>query len=178
MSSDWECLAAARRGDEVAWRQLVERHHRRLVGLVLLITGCPAAANDVAQETFVRLLEAGPYRPTGTVQGLLSTIAYRLAVKESRWQRRQSDVEALNPSDSSPSPLERILREERDRHVAAAIGSLDDAHRHTLVLRFYGGHSYAEIAELTGVPLGTVKSRIFHAVKSCHRILRDKGIVE
>jgi RNA polymerase sigma-70 factor (ECF subfamily) len=71
-----------------------------------------------------------------------------------------------------------MVRSERERLVVKAIRSLDDAHRTTLVLRFYGEHSYEEIATLTGAPLGTVKSRLFYAVKQCREWLKTKGVLE
>jgi len=174
--NDWECLERAKRGEESAWRTLVERHHARLLGISLLITGSSSAAKDIAQESFVRLLDANVSHREGTVQGLLSTIAYRLALKEKARGQRTEDIAAINPANPSPSPLDELLAEERDRLVAAAIRSLDPQHRDILVLRFYGEHSYEEIAGLTGIPLGTVKSRIFYAVKSCQQFLRDKGL--
>lgn len=155
---------------------LVERHHARLLSMSLLITGSPAAAKDIAQESFVRLLDMEIAHRDGTVQGLLSTIAYRLALKEKARGKRTDDLAAINPVNPSPSPLDALLAEERDRLAAAAIRSLDAQHRDIMILRFYGGRSYEEIAQLTGIPLGTVKSRIFYAVKSCQQYLRDKGL--
>lgn len=148
------------------------------MSLGLLITGSAAAAQDVAQESFVRLLQLDPKHRQGSVGGLLSTIAYRLALKERRRATRHTDLSGHDPPLADPSVLDLLLRSERDRHIAAAIRSLDGDHRDTLVLRFYGGHSYQEIAELMGVPLGTVKSRMFYAVKQCREVLREKGILE
>jgi RNA polymerase sigma-70 factor (ECF subfamily) len=177
LSSDWELLERAGLGDERAWSELVRRHHQRLLGMVLLITGSPEAAEDISQEAFVRLFRSRLER-RGSVGGWLSTTAYRLAVKENRRGQHRSVLDGIDLPDPSGSPLDTVLTEERDRHVAAAIRALDPPHRDVMVLRFYGGHRYEEIARLTGVPLGTVKSRIFHAVKSCQTILRERGILE
>lgn len=178
MSSEWELVDRAKRGDEAAWTILIRQHHSRLLSLTLLITGCPDTAKDVAQETLVRLLSAEIRHRAGSVGGLLSTIAFRLAVKEKNRRARLTDIEQQGAPDAAASPLDMLLAEERDRHVAAAILALDDAHRSVLALRFYGGCSYDEIAELTGTPLGTVKSRIFYAVKYCQNELRKRGILE
>ena len=178
MTADWDNLDRARRGDERGWRELVHKHHARLVSMALLITGCPEAAKDIAQESLTRLLQEKFPNRAGTVGGWLTTTAYHLAIKESRRTKKQSNIKGIDPPDASPSPLDTILKSERDRQIAAAIQSLDSAHREIFVLRFYSENTYEEIAQLTGVPLGTVKSRIFYAVKACQQILRDRGLIE
>lgn len=178
MNAEWECLARAQRGDETAWRELISRHKARLTSLALLITGSAAAADDIVQETFVRALRAEIRHGTGTVQGFMGTIAYRLALKELKSVQRNQELGRVDPADHGPNPLDKVLLDERDRHVANAIRSLDAEHRDVLILRFYADHTYEEIAELLQISLGTVKSRIFYAVKSCRQILKEKGILE
>jgi RNA polymerase sigma-70 factor (ECF subfamily) len=178
LNSDWDCLLRARRGEKESCRELIEKHQSRLTALALLITGCAAAADDVVQETFVRALNAKLQNTAGTVHGFLGTIAYRLALKESSRTGRNVDLGSFDPPDRTPGPLENVLIDERDRLVAGAIGALDTDHRDVLVLRFYGGHSYEEIAGLLKVPLGTVKSRLFYAVKSCREMLHNKGVLK
>jgi RNA polymerase sigma-70 factor (ECF subfamily) len=178
LNSDWDCLLRAQKGEKDSCCELIERHQSRLMALALLITGCSVAADDVVQETFVRALNARLRDTSGTVQGFLGTIAYRLALKESSRAGRNVNLELLDPTDRTPGPLENVLINERDRLVARTIGALDDDHRDVLVLRFYGGHSYEEIAGVLKVPIGTVKSRLFYAVKSCREKLREKGVLK
>ena len=178
MNAEWEYLARAQLGDEIAWRELIRRHKARLTSLALLITGSAAAANDIVQETFVRALRAKIRHGTETVQGFMGTIAYRLALKELKSVQRNEKLGRVDLTDHGYTPLDNVLLDERDRHVADAIRSLDAEHRDVLILRFYANHSYEEIAELLQISLGTVKSRIFYAVKSCRQILREKGILE
>lgn len=187
VDSEWECFGRAQRGDEMAWRVLMARHQTRLAALALFVTGSSAAADEVVQETFVRALRARIKNTSGSVRGFLGTIAYRLAVKEAARLRRNvrlDDVDArkgLNATDGldvrrqGENALDRLLTDERHRLVAEAITSLDPEHRDVLILRLYGGDSYEEIAETLGVPLGTVKSRVFYAVKSCRDALKRKG---
>jgi len=177
VDSEWECFTRAQCGDEMAWRVLIARHQTRLAALALFVTGSAEATDDVVQETFVRALRARISRNTGTVRGFLGTIAYRLAVKEAMRLRRNVGLDGRNVAESGRDALDRVLTEERDRLVADAITTLDAEHRDVLILRFYGGHSYEEIAETLGIPLGTVKSRIFHAVKSCRGTLKEKGVL-
>lgn len=178
MNLEWEILFRAQRGDDAACRALLDQYQSRLTALAILITGSPAVADDIVQETIVRALDARIKNTSGAVLGYLATIAYRLAVKESRRGKRSVGLEGLNLPDRGSDPLEDVLIDERDRLVARAISSLDTDHRDVLVLRFYGGHSFQEIAAQLGIPLGTVKSRVFYAVKSCREILREKGVLE
>ncbi len=177
MNSDWLCFNKARQGDDKSWRILIEKYQTRLSALALLITGSAAAADDIVQETFVKAMAAKVRNSNGTVQGYLGTIAYRLAVKESKRNRRYVEISELDRHETRDNPLENILNNERDRMVASVIRNLDNEHRDILLLRFYAGHSYDEIADLLNIPLGTVKSRIFYAVKSCRDMLREKGVL-
>jgi len=178
VAAAWTVFERARQGDAAAWRELTAQYQARLTALALFVTRSPAAADDVVQETFARALRTRTTHRSGSVPGFLGTIAYRLAVKEAQRGRRYSDIAALDLPDERAGQLEEMLSAERDRQVAAAIGRLDQVHRHVLALRFYGGHSYEEIAELLQVPLGTVKSRIFYAVQACRKMLSGEGLRE
>lgn len=176
MIDDWRCLELAHRGNEKAWRDLFERHYPSLVRMTSSITGSMETGKDLAQESFVRLLHFRIRHHTGTVRSLLSTIAYRLALKE------RSRHSSLLPSgielipDGAPSPLELTIRNETDRIIVRVIQSLSVEHREILILRFFGGNSYEDIARITALPIGTVKSRIFYAVKICQEKLKQQGI--
>lgn len=177
MDPEWDCLIRAQQGERFAWVSLVAGTQTRLLALALLITGSRAAAEDVVQETFSRALAAKLKNTSGTAFGFLSTIAYRLALKDVRRRNRHVDAEHHELVDSASSPLDDILTDERDRAVARAIRELDEVHREVLVMRFYGGHSYEQIAEVLGIPIGTVKSRMFYAVRSCREVLRQAGVL-
>ena len=176
--AEWAEFDRARRGDESAWRTLVMRHRARLMALAVLITGSNPASEDVVQETFTRALDARIHDSDGTVRGFLGTIAYRLAVKEKRRIRHHTEINETDHIDPNPGPLEGMLLDERNRSVAAAIRSIPEDQREALVLRCYGGHSYEAIAQLLDIPVGTAKSRVFYAVKSCREILKRKGVLE
>jgi RNA polymerase sigma-70 factor, ECF subfamily len=176
VNSDWGWFIRAQRGDELAWRMLLGQYQTRLSALAFFITRSAVATEDVVQETFVRAINARVKCYTGTVSGFLGTIAYRLAVKEARRDRKHVELDEPDLPETGCTPMDEILRDERDRLVAEAIDSLDEKHRDVLLLRFYGGCSYEEIAGLLEIAVGTVKSRLFHAVKSCRESLRQKGM--
>lgn len=178
MIGDWDTLERAWRGHEDAWRELVTNHYTRLQAMALLITKSSAAAEDVTQEAFTRLLRADFPHHEGSISGWLGTTVWRLAIRERSRQVKLHGLDGIDAPDGSASPLAQLIRDERMRAVAEAICKLSIEHRDCLVLRFYGGHSYEEIAALTEVPLGTVKSRIFHAVKNCREILHVKGVLD
>lgn len=172
MTTDWTLVQRARDGDEAAWRELVCRHRPRLMKLTLLIAGDPAAAEDAVQETFVRLLAYGQAQTKGSFATLAGTIAYRFALKERSRINKHAALDGFDQASDMASPLQTVLNREQDRLLVEALFALDEAHRDILILRFYGGHEYNEIAELTGLPLGTVKSRIFYAVKQCREKMK------
>lgn len=178
MTDDWHCLDLACEGDEMAWRVLFHRYYPLLVRMASCITGSRDTAHDLAQETFVRLLRARIKYRSGSFRAYLTTIAFRLALKERKRQSSKHELETLPQADGSPSPLELAIQNETDSLIFRAIQSLPGEQREILALRFFGEHSYEEIADITGVPVGTVKSRIFYAVKSCREKLKEQGVFQ
>jgi RNA polymerase sigma-70 factor (ECF subfamily) len=173
---EWRCLDLARQGDETSWRFLFHRHYQPLVRMTFCITGSLDAAKDLAQESFVRLLRVKIRHHEGSFSAYLSTIAYRLALKERNRRFSACDSEAGDFADGELSPLEQVIRDETQRVIFSVMQSLSIDHREILALRFFGGHSYEEIARITNVPIGTVKSRIFCAIKTCRERLQNKGV--
>jgi len=175
---EWARLHRAQKGEEKSWHKIIGHYRPRLAAMVLLMTGSPSATEDILQETFLRAMSAEIGHYSGSVRGFLGTIAYRLAVKESRRSNRHTNLDSIDLRDDTDNPLRALLKSERERYLADTIRSLSMEQRKVLILRFYGEFSYAEISQLIDVPLGTVKSRIFYAVKTCREILREKGILE
>lgn len=176
MIDDWQCLDRARGGDENAWRELFERHYPSLVRMTSSITGSIETGHDLAQESFVRLLRVRIRHHTGTFKSFISTIAYRLALKERTRRTSHPPSDTATLADGSPSPLELAIRDDTDRIIFSVIQSLTIEHREILTLRFMAGNTYEEIAGITELPIGTVKSRMFYAVKSCRELLKERGV--
>lgn len=141
------------------------------------MTGSTDAAQDIVQETFLRLLNGSRDYHEGSFRAFLSTIVYRLALKENTSRQRKRPLVGIEPQSSDPSPLDLAVSDERQRVVAEVLRSLPDHHRDILLLRLYGDRSYEEIADITGVSIGTVKSRIFYAMKATRKELKKRGVL-
>ena len=150
---------------------VVAENRGRVFGFLLKKVGDQTAAEELAQETFVEA-----YRNRERFQGRskVSTWLFGIALNRARNylnrapERRYrfvSDDAAAPIMDGADSPLERVLREERVRHVRAALDQLPGDLREALVLISMESMSYDEAGEALGIPSGTVKSRVFRARK-------------
>jgi RNA polymerase sigma factor (sigma-70 family) len=164
--SDDALLAGLGTGDPEAAAAFVGRFQRRVYGLALTIVGEARAAEDVAQEAFVRAWRhAGAFDPRrGTVVTWLLTITRNLAIDAVR-VRRPVAVDPATILDLDIAGAERLpdelaaLRDDADR-LAAAMARLSPEQRRALVLAGLLGHTAREVSEQEGIPLGTAKTRI------------------
>ena len=166
------CLA----GDERAYRELVERHQWQVFSLARRMTGSAEDAEDLTQETFVRMFRAlERYDPARSFPAWLMTIATRLCIDHLRRRRVRpistSQREAgtsgeeytIELEDPAPRPDELAGRAEEEVRVRRLIDSLPHHYRVVVLLRHQHDLSYDEIAEALHLPLGTVKARIHRA---------------
>jgi RNA polymerase sigma-70 factor (ECF subfamily) len=109
IENGWGHLARARKGDQEAWSALFKEHAPHLLRMAALLTGSSDAARDCVQETFVRVLDSVINHQNGSLRAYLSTITYRLAVKESIRQRRLAPEGYQEPASSGP-PSTRLSR--------------------------------------------------------------------
>jgi RNA polymerase sigma factor (sigma-70 family) len=164
--SDESLLAGLASGDDGAAAALVRRFQGRVYGLALLIVGDRGAAEDVAQETFVRVWQhAAAYDPRrGRVATWLLAIARNIAIDTVRMRRSEPlDPEAiagLGLVSSEPSPEDRGAMAHESRRIRAALEALPPEQQRALVMAAYYGRTAREISELERVPVGTVKTRI------------------
>jgi RNA polymerase sigma-70 factor (ECF subfamily) len=160
--------------------------YRFAVGL----TGDPYYAEDLTQEAMLRAFRSWHrYRPGTNVRAWLTTILRNVAISNYRRQRpvaHSYDFNEIEESIPSPrvadsDPEERLLDGLTAQEVIAAIHTLEPEFRDTVLLRDVGGLSYEEVAEQTGVPVGTVKSRLYRGRRALHSVLEahaaDAGVV-
>lgn len=160
--SDDELMGQVRGGDPEAFATLVDRYKDAVVGYLCRLSGSRDRAEEMAQETFVRLYEHRVrYREGGTLAGYLFRIATNLLRTEERRRRRWRFLEPLLPAATAvPAPSHQALAREEQRQVSRALAELDLSLRSALVLREIEGLTYGEIASVLGCREGTVKSRL------------------
>jgi RNA polymerase sigma-70 factor, ECF subfamily len=178
-SSDAQLIAAVLAGDQVALATLVARHHAPLLSyLCRLVGGNRPLAEDLAQETLLRMLRQGtcpadrPFKPwLYTIATNLARDHFKSAAVRLRGRTDEEDAGLRQLPDGTPGPEERALAQEQGSEVRAALAQLSEDHRVVVVLRFYQGFSLQEIAEMLQIPVGTVKSRLSIALHRLRAVL-------
>jgi RNA polymerase sigma-70 factor, ECF subfamily len=164
-----------RRGDPAAFETLVSRHQHRVFGVALRMLGNRADAEDAAQEVFLRAHRGlAAFRGDAKLSTWLYAIAARLCLSrlgegERRLIRANEDALA-RVADAEADPARQLEEDEREAALRRAIAELSDDRRMVVVLRDLEGLAYEEIAQVLGLELGTVRSRLHRA----RRDLKDK----
>jgi RNA polymerase sigma-70 factor, ECF subfamily len=177
--TDQEVVLLARGGREAAYRELVRRYERPVFALLYRMVRDRELAEDLAQETFVKALNAiESYRPEFKFSSWIFKIANNAAIDHLR--RRELDTLSLDgsPHAETPeamqatalqigarqeSPLDAVEARELGGAIELAIGRLRPEYRSCILLRHVEGRAYEEIAEILDLPLGTVKTYIHRA---------------
>jgi RNA polymerase sigma-70 factor (ECF subfamily) len=178
-ASDQEVVALAREGREAAHRELIRRYERPVFSLLLRMLRDRQLAEDLAQETFIKALNAiGSYRPEYKFSSWIFKIANNAAIDllrrrevetlsldgaPSATTREDIEATALQVSDRTETPLEELEARELGNAIERAIGRLRPEYRSCILLRHVEGMAYEEIAQLLDLPLGTVKTYIHRA---------------
>jgi len=153
-------------GDVQASEDLYDRYASRIYGLGLVMLGNEAAAEDLVQDAFVKLLRtADRYDPArGSLDTWVLLVARSLALDTLRRRVLEArTVQATRPlDDADPEPGPDRVAETKDlvERARAAMAGLTDGQRAALELAYFGGKTSAEVAEMEGIPLGTAKTRI------------------
>jgi RNA polymerase sigma-70 factor (ECF subfamily) len=172
---DAPLVARARRGDRWAFEQLVERHQHRLFTLAARTLGSVDDAADAVQEAFIRAWLGLPNFRGGA---LFSTWLFRIGLNAAHDQRAKRRTEPLDEMREPADPQDAFLRSELSGTLQRALDDLDEDYRVAVVLYDVLGCSYSEVAELTGVPEGTVKSRIFRGRRRIAELLGTRTAEE
>jgi RNA polymerase sigma-70 factor (ECF subfamily) len=155
--------------------ELYRRYERRLYGLGLKLLGDKSLAEELVQETFVRLWRSAPqFDPArGSVATFVFTIARRLAID--LWRRPSSRPFLPEPEDGA-SPGDAVDRVLVGLTVRDALESLSADHREVLELSYRKDLNQRDIATRLGVPLGTVKTRTFYALRALKKALEARDV--
>ncbi len=165
-ATDEQLLAAVARGDQAAFATLYDRVAGLVFGVVRRVVRDPAQSEEVTQEVLVEVWRNAARfdDERGAAQTWVLTIAHRRAIDRVRSEQASRDrSERIGHRDQS-RPFDEVseqveLRFEHQQ-VHDALGSLTDLQREAVELAYYGGHTYREVSELLGTPLGTIKTRM------------------
>lgn len=179
MERDEQLYARALEGNRAALAELVERYHGPLLKFLFRMTGQAQSAEDLAQETFIRLLTYRGIAP-GRFRPWAFRIAHNLAcdhLRSAAVRRVQLVADEDGEGMAARQDVETLALQAFDRRqVAALLQRLPSDQREVLVLRFYHELPLEEIAEITSAPLGTVKSRLFHGLRRARQILEAEEV--
>jgi RNA polymerase sigma-70 factor (ECF subfamily) len=186
--SDERLMRRFQAGDALAFETLVRRHRSALWNFLLRLLGDRPRAEDLLQETLLRAVKAsGDWVDRAKVTTWLFTIARNLATDEVR-RAAHRRAESLDASgEDALAPIDRLPAEDPPPDAAAegallrprleaALAALPAEQREVFLLREQGGLGFREIAEVTGVPENTVKSRMRYALEGLRRSLATMGI--
>jgi RNA polymerase sigma-70 factor (ECF subfamily) len=180
---DAELVRLTLSGDADAFGILVERYRVRLYRFIARYTNDAEDARDVTQEVFLKVHTAlDSYDPTYKFSTWLFRIAGNAAIDHLRRRKvrplplelpqgEDGEPRIAEPREKRPDPLEDLTRRRQREALAEAIGRLPDDYRELISLRHYGEMAYEEIAELKGMPLGTVKNKLFRARQALRDLL-------
>lgn len=186
-ATDQEVVEHARDGRESAYRELVRRYQRPVFSLIYRMVRDRELAEDLSQETFVKVLNAiDRYRPEFKFSSWVFKIANNAAIDHLRRKELDTlsldggpdattaervEATALQIGDTTESPLDELEARELGSAIERAIGKLRPEYQTCIILRHVEGRPYDEIADILGLPLGTVKTYIHRARAELRELL-------
>ena len=186
MESETSAIARGlRRRDPDLLDHLIEQYQHRLLRYLVYLSGNRELAEDLFQETWIRVLERGhQYDGRHEFSTWLYAVARNLTIDYLRKKRPLSldglmeDEEhaPLEPADTRPTAWEVVQQHEQAQHIGTALVGIPAEYREAIVLRFQDGLALEEIAAVIGAPLGTVKSRLNRGRAELARILRRNKV--
>ncbi len=176
-----EIARGLRRRDPDLLDRLIEQYQHRLLRYLVSLVGERATAEDLFQETWMRVLEHGTsYNGRTKFVTWLLTIGHNLAIDFLR-RRRPASLEAMTEAENAPrefasdapNAFEIVARGEESERLAASLRQLRAEQREAIALRFQEGMSLEEIAQVTAVPLSTVKSRLYRGLEALCPLVKN-----
>ncbi len=184
--TDRELVQSAIRGGDGGFEELVRRYQRPISAYVYRMVGDYEAALDLTQEIFIKVYGSlSRYRPEFKFSTWIYKIAHNAAVDHLRRNSvrehslvngSEGDQYELPIESGNPSPEQESERAERRLEIEAVVGSLPAPYRELIILRHSQDLTYEEIVEVTSLPLGTVKNRLFRARELMRQQLANRGI--
>lgn len=187
---DQELVRAVQRGDEVAFRELFDRYHRRAFAVAIGVVKNKQDALDVVQEAFIKVHKhIENFQGTSSFYTWLYRIVMNLSIDHVRRNKKGRDLDyddkvrrdeedvagdgAILPSILGANPRRSVLRKELSEAIQSALDELPEYHRAVILLREIEGMSYEEMSKVLSVPKGTIMSRLFHARRKMQESLAE-----
>ncbi len=170
---DAELMRLVRQGEPEAFAALVRRHQNKLLNFFRAL-GVSNDAEDLVQETFLRLFRYRyRYQPTVRFTTFLYLLARQVRIDRLRKDQRYAALcERASAEHQAQAPSPRVPRS-TEYDWEAALNALPDSLREVVILSVYQGLNYDEVADILSIPVGTVKSRMFHAMRRLKAFLLD-----
>jgi RNA polymerase sigma-70 factor, ECF subfamily len=170
-----EIARGLRRHDPDLLDRLIEQYQHRLLRYLLYLTGNRELAEDLFQETWIKVLERGSqYDGEHNFSTWLFAVARNLSIDQLR-RKKTASLDSMAGEDEAPleiadttqlTAFEVVAQKELSERVQAGLIAIQPEYRETVVLRFHEGLSLDEIAQVTGAPLGTIKSRLYRGLNA------------
>lgn len=177
--TDDELIAAALSGQRQAFGTLVERYERAVYHLCYRTLHDTEEAKDAAQEAFFKGFRAlRTFRPGAKFSTWIFTIAYHACCDRLARRKKFSDGEMPDRADPAAGPQEQAERADEARRLRAAIDALPEKYRTVITLFHLQNKQYDEIAQVLGLPMGTVKTHLFRAKDLLRKALEDDGAAD
>ncbi len=190
--SDEDLMHLCQDGDEAAFEVLFQRYEGQALSFINRLVGDQSRTEALGQEAFLRIFkDAKSYQYPRSFTTWFYTIVRNLCKNELRWRSRHPTVSIEDSLSSShgggedsarvgdylqsagTSPLDEMVSRERDQRLEKALEALPEAEREVLILNRFQGLKYREIAEVVGVPVGTVRARIYSALERLRKSIKD-----
>jgi RNA polymerase sigma-70 factor (ECF subfamily) len=171
---DQALVAAALAGRAEAFGTLVERYDRAVYHLAYRTLRNPEEARDATQEAFFKAYRSlRTFRPGAKFSTWIFSIAYHACCDRLSRRKRYSNEELPERADPGAGPESQAIAEDEARRLRAAIAALPEKYRTVVTLYHLQGRQYDEIAQVLGIPMGTVKTHLFRAKEQLRRLLSE-----
>lgn len=175
MADDDQLMQRVAAGDLGAFDELVRRHQHSVWAVACRFTGDPVEAEDLAQDTFLRILTAADrYQSRGSFRSYLFTVLNRLCLDWAGKKRPVYGDAVPDPCDPSPTPIDRAVARSSQRRVQLALDDLPENQRSAIILRYYENMSYCEIARVMKLSEKSVERLLARARDRLKKTLRPE----
>jgi RNA polymerase sigma-70 factor (ECF subfamily) len=178
-TSDEVLIARIAGGDRLAMQVLFSRHHVRVYRFVLRLVRNEATAEDLISDVFLDIWrQAGKFEGRSAVSTWMLSIARfkALSALRRRQEEELDDETAERVEDQSDDPEVALAKRDKGAVLRACLSELSVEHREVIDLVYYHEKSVQEVADITGIPEATVKTRMFYARKKLSELLKERGI--